>query len=74
MGNPHFPWWGALRLHQVHITVPVEKYDVMGATLLGVPLPLIGFNAAWAGPTPSPPTTASPCATWRWTRPTRRAT
>jgi acyl-homoserine-lactone acylase len=44
MGNPHFPWWGALRLHQVHITVPRENYDVMGATLLGVPLPLIGFN------------------------------
>jgi acyl-homoserine-lactone acylase len=46
MGNPHFPWWGALRLHQVHITVPNEKYDVMGATLLGVPLPLIGFNSS----------------------------
>jgi acyl-homoserine-lactone acylase len=46
LGNPHFPWWGALRLHQVHITVPSEKYDVMGATLLGVPLPLIGFNAS----------------------------
>jgi hypothetical protein len=45
MGNPHFPWWGALRLHQMHITVPNEKYDVMGATLLGVPLPLIGFNS-----------------------------
>jgi acyl-homoserine-lactone acylase len=46
LGNPHFPWWGALRLHQVHITVPSEKYDVMGATLLGVPLPLIGFNSS----------------------------
>lgn len=45
MGNPHFPWWGALRLHQLHVTVASEKYDVMGATLLGVPLPLIGFNA-----------------------------
>lgn len=49
MGNPHFPWWGALRLNQVHITVASENYDVMGATLLGVPLPLIGFNdkVAW---------------------------
>ncbi|WP_367849688.1 penicillin acylase family protein [Rhodoferax sp. WC2427] len=49
MGNPHFPWWGALRLNQVHITVAKENYDVMGATLLGVPLPLIGFNdkVAW---------------------------
>ena len=46
LGNPHFPWWGALRLHQLHITVPSEKYDVMGATLLGVPLPLIGFNGS----------------------------
>lgn len=45
LGNPHFPWWGALRLHQIHLTVPGEKYDVMGATLLGVPLPLIGFNS-----------------------------
>ena len=25
--------------------MPGEKYDVMGATLLGVPLPLIGFNS-----------------------------
>ncbi|MBC7681185.1 MAG: penicillin acylase family protein, partial [Ferruginibacter sp.] len=49
LGNPHFPWWGALRLNQVHITVARENYDVMGATLLGVPLPLIGFNdkVAW---------------------------
>jgi acyl-homoserine-lactone acylase len=46
LGNPHFPWWGALRLHQVHITVPSEGYDVIGATLLGVPLPLIGFNGS----------------------------
>jgi acyl-homoserine-lactone acylase len=49
LGNPHFPWWGALRLNQVHLTVPGKNYDVMGATLLGVPLPLIGFNdkVAW---------------------------
>nr|WP_315225326.1 penicillin acylase family protein [uncultured Albidiferax sp.] len=49
LGNPHFPWWGGLRLNQVHITVASENYDVMGATLLGVPLPLIGFNdkVAW---------------------------
>ncbi len=48
MGNPHFPWWGALRLHQLHITVP-GKYDVFGATLLGTVVPLIGFNkdVAW---------------------------
>lgn len=48
MGNPHFPWWGALRLHQLHLTIP-GQYDVMGATLLGAPVPLIGFNkdVAW---------------------------
>lgn len=48
-GNPHFPWWGALRLNQVHLTVTGKGYDVFGATLLGVPLPLIGFNdkVAW---------------------------
>ena len=49
LGNPHFPWWGALRLNQVHLTVASAGYDVYGATLLGVPLPLIGFNdkLAW---------------------------
>lgn len=48
LGNPHFPWWGVLRLHQLHLTVP-GQYDVYGATLLGAPLPLIGFNkdVAW---------------------------
>ncbi|WP_028101469.1 penicillin acylase family protein [Pseudoduganella violaceinigra] len=48
-GNPHFPWWGALRLNQLHLTVTGKGYDVYGATLLGVPLPLIGFNdkVAW---------------------------
>ncbi|QPF71548.1 hypothetical protein G8A07_00500 [Roseateles sp. DAIF2] len=48
MGNPHFPWWGALRLHQLHLTIP-GQFDVMGATLLGAPVPLIGFNkdVAW---------------------------
>lgn len=48
LGNPHFPWWGALRLHQLHMTIP-GQYDVMGATLLGAVVPLIGFNkdVAW---------------------------
>lgn len=49
LGNPHFPWWGALRLNQLHLSIPSQGYDVMGATLLGVPIPLIGFNdkVAW---------------------------
>ncbi|RZU02782.1 penicillin acylase family protein [Rivibacter subsaxonicus] len=48
LGNPHFPWWGTLRLNQVHMTVASAGYDVYGATLLGVPLPLIGFNSTLA--------------------------
>ena len=47
LGNPHFPWAGPERFHQLHLTIPGEV-DVMGATLLGVPLVLIGFNDAVA--------------------------
>lgn len=49
LGNPHFPWLGPERFHELHLTIPGEV-DVMGATLLGVPLVLIGFNAdvAWS--------------------------
>lgn len=47
MGNPHFPWMGPERFHQLHLTIPGEV-DVMGTTLLGVPLILIGFNDAVA--------------------------
>lgn len=49
MGNPHFPWWGALRLNKVHMQVTNKNYNVFGATLMGVPLPLIRFNnkVAW---------------------------
>ncbi len=48
LGNPHFPWQGPERFHQLHLTIPGEV-DVMGATLHGVPLVLIGFNehVAW---------------------------
>lgn len=47
VGNPHFPWRGPERFHQLHLTIPGEV-DVMGMTLLGVPLVLIGFNDAVA--------------------------
>lgn len=49
LANPHFPWWGVLRMNELHLTVERENYDVFGATLLGIPLPLIGFNSklAW---------------------------
>ncbi len=49
LGNPHFPWAGAERLNQVQIHIP-GKVDVSGATLLGVPLVLIGHTRglAWS--------------------------
>ncbi len=43
VGNPHFPWFGELRLWESHLTVP-GVLDVQGATLSGVPLVLIGHN------------------------------
>ena len=49
LGNPHQPWQGTGRWHEVHLTIPGE-YDVMGATLLGLPVVTIGFNkdVAWS--------------------------
>lgn len=47
LGNPHFPWSGPERFHQLHLTIP-GQVDVMGATLLGIPLVLIGFTEAFA--------------------------
>lgn len=49
VGNPHFPWQGALRFTEVHLTVPGE-IDVYGASLLGSPAVNIGFNedVAWS--------------------------
>ena len=47
LGNPHFPWQGPERFHELHLTIPGEV-DVMGMTLLGVPLVLIGFTEHFA--------------------------
>jgi acyl-homoserine-lactone acylase len=49
LGNPHFPWQGTERFYQVHLTIPGE-FDVMGASLFGVPVVNIGFNkdVAWS--------------------------
>ncbi len=49
LGNPHFPWDGAERLYQAHITIP-GKLDVSGARLYGVPAVLIGHTRglAWS--------------------------
>lgn len=48
LGNPHYPWHGALRFYQLHLTIP-GKLDVMGASLGGFPVVNIGFNRrlAW---------------------------
>lgn len=49
LGNPHFPWLGARRFWQSHLTVP-GRLDVSGAGLLGMPVVQIGFNrdVAWS--------------------------
>ena len=49
LGNPHFPWAGAERLYQSHLTIP-GKLDVAGSSLYGVPLVLIGHTRglAWS--------------------------
>lgn len=47
LGNPHFPWFGALRMYQLHVTIP-GRMDVMGATLPGLPVVGIGFTRQFA--------------------------
>ncbi len=43
LANPHFPYEGPRRFWQSHMTVP-GVIDVVGAALIGYPLPQIGFN------------------------------
>ena len=43
LGNPHFPWQGPERFHQMHLTIP-GVVDVSGAALMGAPGVLIGHN------------------------------
>jgi acyl-homoserine-lactone acylase len=49
LGNPHLPWQGALRLYQVQMTIP-GTLNVEGATVIGIPLVVIGFTSsvAWS--------------------------
>jgi acyl-homoserine-lactone acylase len=47
LGNPHFFWDGPDRFIEAHLTIP-GRYDVMGASLLGMPLVMIGFNKSLA--------------------------
>jgi acyl-homoserine-lactone acylase len=48
LANPHFPWTSVAKFYQLHLTIP-GKVDVMGASLQGLPVVNIGFNAnvAW---------------------------
>jgi len=47
LGNPHFFWDGPDRFVEAHLTIP-GQYDVMGASLQGMPLIMIGFNRSLA--------------------------
>jgi acyl-homoserine-lactone acylase len=47
LGNPHLPWQGSLRLYQVQLTIP-GTLNVEGATVIGIPLVVIGFTASMA--------------------------
>jgi len=49
LGNPHFPWHGAQRFFESQLTIP-GKVNVSGASLLGVPVILIGHTRkmAWS--------------------------
>ncbi len=49
LGNPHFPWAGSERFYMAHLTIP-GVYDVMGASLHGLPVINVGFNRnlAWS--------------------------
>ena len=49
LGNPHIPWQGALRLYQAQLTIP-GTVNVEGATLMGIPVVVIGFTSsvAWS--------------------------
>lgn len=43
LANPHLPWDGSMRFHEVQLTVP-GIINVSGATFIGLPVVVIGFN------------------------------
>lgn len=45
IANPHYPWVGANRFWEKHLTIPGEM-DVYGVSLIGSPGVAIGFNKA----------------------------
>jgi acyl-homoserine-lactone acylase len=44
LSNPHFPWYGATRFWEKHLTIPGEL-DVYGTGLIGTPGVSLGFNS-----------------------------
>ncbi|MFI9363314.1 penicillin acylase family protein [Kitasatospora sp. NPDC053057] len=48
LANPHFPWQGKNRMWQAQLTIP-GRFNVSGASLLGLPAVNIGHNddVAW---------------------------
>lgn len=73
LANPHFPWNGAMRFYQMHLTIP-GRLDVMGPRCPACRWSTSASAATWPGPTRWIPPATSPCIAWRWTRRTRGAT
>ncbi|PXY27508.1 penicillin acylase family protein [Prauserella muralis] len=57
LGNPHYPWHGGRRFWQSQLTIP-GRFNVSGASLLGIPLVQIGHtaDAAWTHTVATPRT------------------
>ncbi len=57
LGNPHYPWHDGRRFWQSQLTIP-GRFDVAGASLLGMPFVQIGHtaDAAWTHTVSTPVT------------------
>ncbi|WP_439382283.1 penicillin acylase family protein [Amycolatopsis lexingtonensis] len=57
LGNPHYPWQAGRRFWQSQLTIP-GRFDVAGASLLGMPFVQIGHtaDAAWTHTVSTPVT------------------
>ena len=57
LGNPHYPWRGGRRFWQAQLTIP-GRFNVSGASLLGIPLVQIGHtdDVAWTHTVATPRT------------------
>ena len=47
LANPHFPWFGELRMYETHLKTE-DGFEATGAALQGVPGVLIGFSRSLA--------------------------